>query len=87
MKPSNVVSIADRRSSIRDAESDQSASPLALLTVVEVAAWLRVSEQWVRAHANGNRRPLLPCTKFGKVLRFQREDIDAFIDKWKRQAA
>ena len=41
-----------------------------LLTVSEVARWLSVSPSWVRDHATGRRRPVLPCIKLGKSLRF-----------------
>jgi predicted DNA-binding transcriptional regulator AlpA len=41
-----------------------------LLTVLEVARWLAVSPSWVRDHATGRRRPVLPSIKLGKSLRF-----------------
>ena len=49
-----------------------------LLTVPEVARWLAVSPSWVRDHATGRRRPVLPCVKLGKSLRFE-EDV---VAKW-----
>ncbi len=58
-----------------------------LLGVKEVADWLQVSQAWVRSHANGNRRPNMPSVKIGGVLRFRREAIQAFIDKYTREAA
>ena len=50
-----------------------------LLGVGEVASWLGVSPGWVRDHACGRRRPKLPCVRLGKVLRFRRRDVEAFV--------
>jgi hypothetical protein len=41
----------------------------AVLDVEEVSDWLRVRPAWVRAHASGNRRPVLPSFKMGKFRR------------------
>jgi len=51
-----------------------------LLDVFQVAELLSVSPDWVRSHANGNRQPALPCISLGKLLRFRRADIEAFIE-------
>jgi excisionase family DNA binding protein len=53
--------------------------PEHLLTPREVAEWLCVSVAWVLDHASGRRRPNLPSVKLGKVVRFRREDIEAFV--------
>ncbi len=50
-----------------------------LLTVREVSVWLNVSEGWVRDHASGRRRPILPSVKLGKSRRFREEAVDALI--------
>lgn len=50
-----------------------------LLTVREVADWLNVSPGWVRDHATGRRRQILPSLKLGKALRFREEQVEAFI--------
>ncbi len=50
-----------------------------LLTPAEVAAWLHTSSAWVRDHAGGRRRPLLPSLKLGKCLRFRASDVENFI--------
>jgi excisionase family DNA binding protein len=50
-----------------------------LLTVNQVAEMLAVTPHWVRAHANGNRLPVLPSVKLGSQRRFQREAIKDFI--------
>ena len=56
-----------------------------LLTVKQVAAWLNVSVDWVHDHVS-RKEPRLPVANFGTgrgggrgVLRFRREDIEAFI--------
>ena len=38
-----------------------------LLTVPEVARWLAVSPSWVRDHAMGRRRPVLPSYQARQV--------------------
>ena len=51
-----------------------------LLTVQEVAAFLRQKLSWVRAHASGARRPVLPSVKLGKFVMFRRADIENFVE-------
>jgi predicted DNA-binding transcriptional regulator AlpA len=50
-----------------------------LLTVAEVSEWLAVSPSWVRDHATGRRRPILPCIKLGKSLRFDQRRVSDWI--------
>ena len=50
-----------------------------LLTPAQVAEWLGVSDAWVLDHAS-RRRPYLPSVKLGKAVRFQREDVERFIE-------
>ena len=50
-----------------------------LLTVRDVAAWLNVSQGWVRDHATGRRRPILPSLKLGKALRFREDQVETWI--------
>jgi hypothetical protein len=58
-------------------------SVAALLTVDEVAAILRVKKKWVYDHADGRRRPKLPCYEIGsggrKIRRFSPEQIKEFL--------
>jgi hypothetical protein len=57
-----------------------------LLGVADIADWLNVSPGWVRDHANGRRRPMLPSLKLGKALRFREDQVEAFIEslsKWR----
>jgi len=49
-----------------------------LLTPREVASWLDVSVDWVQDHAT-TKEPKIPSLRMGKLLRFRREDIEAFI--------
>ena len=55
------------------------ADPDRLMTVEDVAHMLGMSEAWVRQHANGLRRPLIPSVKLGKCVRFRREDVLEFV--------
>jgi predicted DNA-binding transcriptional regulator AlpA len=58
-----------------------------LLTVQEVADMLQLSCGWVRDHAAGRRRPVLPSVKLGKSVRFRLEGVLRFIDECTRNAA
>lgn len=49
------------------------------LTVAEVAEQLRVTPQWVRDHCS-RRRPLLPVTRLGSLLRFDLQKIRDFME-------
>jgi excisionase family DNA binding protein len=57
-----------------------------LLTVAEVATMLGVSEAFVYQHANGARRPKIPCVKIGRALRFRRESIEAWLRELEKVA-
>jgi predicted DNA-binding transcriptional regulator AlpA len=50
-----------------------------LLTVAEISNWLAVSQSWVRDHATGRRRPILPCIKLGKSLRFDQKRVAEWV--------
>ena len=52
-----------------------SPGPEALLTVHEVAEFLRVPVSWVYEHTRPGCRDLLPHVKIGKYLRFFATDI------------
>ena len=58
-----------------------------LLTVQEVAEMLHISCGWIRDHASGRRRPVLPTVKLGKSVRFRPEDVQRFIEECTRNAA
>jgi predicted DNA-binding transcriptional regulator AlpA len=55
-----------------------------LLTVLEVARWLSVSPSWVRDHATGRPRPVLPCIKLGKSLRFDPIVVAEWLEELRR---
>jgi predicted DNA-binding transcriptional regulator AlpA len=49
-----------------------------LLTALDVAERLGVSERWVRDHAT-RRNPRIPVVKLGPLLRFRQVDIENFL--------
>lgn len=55
-----------------------------LLTAPEVAELLAVPERWVRDHA---RDGLLPHVKLGRYVRFDRDDILAWVGEQKAGGA
>jgi helix-turn-helix protein len=57
-----------------------------LLTPEDVATWLKVKPAWVRAHANGNRKPELPSLKMGAFRRFRHQDILKFLEQLSKAA-
>ena len=52
--------------------------PEQLLTVPELAKWLRVSPAWVYDHTT-RKSPRLPCVRLGELTRFRRAEIEAFL--------
>ncbi len=58
-----------------------------LLTVREVAEWLTISETWVRHHATGRRRPVMPSIRLGKSLRFDEAAVAVWLDDMAKLAA
>jgi excisionase family DNA binding protein len=67
---------------MRDAENNAVPKDDRLLKPDEVAVRLRVSRQWVYAHAKGTRAPKLKAVRLGSLVRFRQEDIDAVIKEW-----
>ena len=63
--------------------------PDALLTSTELAKELNVSESWVRDHAHGRRRPVLPSINLGTqrkpTYRFDRRVIQEWLRELARQ--
>ena len=55
-----------------------------LMTVAEVAEYLRMSAAWVRQHAGGLRNPALPSVKMGKAVRFRRPAVVEFVRTMER---
>ena len=58
-----------------------------LLTVTEVAQWLRVSRGWVHDHASGRRKPVMPTIKLGRSVRFRPEQVQDWLDTLSKQQA
>lgn len=54
-----------------------------LLTLAEVAAYLRVHEQTVRVWARTGK---LPAVKFERFWRFRRADVEDFVERRRRDA-
>ena len=52
----------------------------ALLTVHDTARFLKVSVTWVYEHVRPDSGDRLPVVKLGKYLRFDRRDLQAYID-------
>ena len=51
-----------------------------LLTIAEVAALLKVSKSWIYEHTREGAEDRLPVVKVGKYLRFDRNDLRAYVD-------
>ena len=52
-----------------------------LLTVEEVAAWLKVPRSWVYARTRQRGAAQLPYVKLGKYLRFEPEAVRAWLTR------
>jgi excisionase family DNA binding protein len=61
--------------------SDRTATQLfELLTVADVAALLKVSKSWIYERTRDGAEDRLPAVKLGKYLRFDRNDLRAYVD-------
>jgi len=56
----------------------------ALLTVHEVAEFLRVPASWVYERTRRHGRDRLPHVKIGKYLRFRLSDLEAYLETLSR---
>ena len=50
-----------------------------MLTAHDVAERLRVSDAWVFDHASGRRRPVIPCVRIGKTVRFREDELEEWL--------
>ena len=66
----------------RLSDAAHSANTDRLLAPDEVAQWLGVAAGWVRDHAC-RKEPRVRSVKIGKLLRFRKEDVEAFIRTWR----
>jgi hypothetical protein len=55
-----------------------------LMTVTEVADYLRMSPDWVRQHSNCRCQPTIPSLKLGKYRRFKWEAVQEFVRQMER---
>jgi excisionase family DNA binding protein len=55
----------------------------ALLTVHDVAGFLRVPPSWVYERTRRRGRDRMPHIKVGKYLRFRREDVLGWLDEYR----
>jgi excisionase family DNA binding protein len=51
-----------------------------LMTATETARFLKVPVTWVYEHVRPGAEDRLPVVKIGKYLRFDRRDLQAYID-------
>lgn len=56
----------------------------ALLTVHEVAEFLRVPPSWVYERTRRHGRDRLPHVKIGKYLRFRLSDLETYLEALRR---
>jgi excisionase family DNA binding protein len=56
----------------------------ALLTVHEVAEFLRVPASWVYERTRRHGRDRLPHVKIGKYLRFRLSDLETYLETLRR---
>ena len=54
------------------------------LSVAETAAYLNVTERWVRRSLSERR---LPFHKLGNLVRLRKEDLDRFLEAGRVEAA
>ena len=57
-----------------------------LLTVEEVAAWLKVPQSWVYERTRRRGADRLPVIKLGKYLRFEAPAVRAYLEGQRRAA-
>jgi excisionase family DNA binding protein len=55
-----------------------------LLTVHEVAEFLRVSPSWVYERTRRRGKERLPHVKMGKCLRFRQSDLETYLETLRR---
>ena len=63
-----------------DPEPETDLGDDALLTVHDTARLLKVSVTWVYEHVRPDTDDRLPFVKLGKYLRFDRRDLQTYID-------
>lgn len=51
-----------------------------LMTPQEAASFLKVTVSWIYEHVRSEAEDRLPVVKLGKYLRFDRRDLNTYID-------
>ena len=74
----------DRVRYARDEGGVMADHPEPLMTVAEVAEYLRVSPAFVRQDSSGLRQPTIPSVKIGGAVRFRRAAVQAFVEQMER---
>ncbi len=79
------ASVTDHLSIATPGLSPMTSGVESLLTVKEVAEFLRVPASWVyeRTRRRGGER--LPHVKVGKYLRFRQRDLQAYVEALRRE--
>ena len=57
-----------------------------LLTVGDVAQWLKVPQSWIYERTRRRGEGRLPCLKLGKYLRFEAVAVRSYLDRQRRSA-
>ena len=57
-----------------------------LLTVEELAQWLKVPPSWIYERTRRRGEGRLPCIKLGKYLRFEEAHVRAYLERQRRSA-
>ena len=57
-----------------------------LLTVSEVAQWLKVLPSWIYERTRRRGADRLPCIKLGKYLRFEETAVKVYLERQRRSA-
>ena len=55
-----------------------------LLTVDDLAAWLKVPPSWIYERTRRRDEGRLPFIKLGKYLRFEETAVKAYLDRQRR---
>jgi excisionase family DNA binding protein len=75
-----LVTLGPSRDHDRDGTLDD------MLTVAEVAIWLKVSRSWIYERTRSRGPDRLPHIKLGKYLRFDPRDLRTYIDRQRAAA-
>lgn len=74
----------DQHDTAQDFPTRMSMAASDLLTVHEVAQFLRVPASWVYERTRRRGRDKLPHLKIGKYLRFRLSEIESYLDALRR---